>query len=63
MTFKRKIPKDRDPDFNNCTRKLQRERLFAEMMKLLGKYPSLPKHDLLFVLNLVRHKILERTKT
>ena len=59
MTFKeKKKPKNRDINFNDYLRKIRREKLFSEMTHLLEKHP-LPRQDLLFILNLIRHKIVE----
>ena len=56
---KKNKSKDRDYEFNSSTRKKARNQLFLEMSRLLEKYNSLSEHDLIFCLNLIRHKILE----
>lgn len=62
MAFKRKIPKDRDLDFNNCERKVQRELLFRELSKVLQKHQYMTRNDIFFVLALLKHKILENKR-
>jgi len=52
----------RDYFFNDYTRKIDRNKFFQDMLELVEKHCSLSEHDLIFVMNLVRHKILEKNK-
>lgn len=66
MTYKEKTSKDRDYSFNDWKRKNVRNTLFRELSEVFRKYhekyPAMTKNDVLHVLAILRHKILEVEK-